>query len=197
MNKILSTKTIIALIAFSTVLFLVLNLQIQTVLDSHSNAASIPIYDDKSKVNNNINNNIINQSIIKTTKNVSFKHLFNTIPHKCIMEKDCHLHLSDSPQFMNKTIIIIGMVRDSEKDVIATLQQLDEISCLFNKIVFIFYESNSKDNTPHILKDWSEMFLNGDHCKYFRYNLQTNASNTSIYIIYIYIYIYINNIYHA
>eukprot|EP00484_Ammonia_sp_Unknown_P012879 CAMPEP_0197069706 /NCGR_PEP_ID=MMETSP1384-20130603/195102_1 /TAXON_ID=29189 /ORGANISM="Ammonia sp." /LENGTH=73 /DNA_ID=CAMNT_0042507849 /DNA_START=16 /DNA_END=234 /DNA_ORIENTATION=- len=73
------------------------------------------------------------------------------MPHECVMEQHCHLHISDSPQFMDKTMVVIGMVRDSEKDIIATLQQLDEITCIFDKIVFIFYESNSQDNTPHVL----------------------------------------------
>merc|ERR1711933_705009 len=68
------------------------------------------------------------------------------------------------------------MVRDSEKDIIATLQQLDEISCIFDKIVFIFYESNSKDNTPYILEDWSAMYLDHTHCDHFRHNPLSNKT---------------------
>eukprot|EP01083_Nonionella_stella_P041140 111563_1 len=129
-------------------------------------------------INNVSDNNINNQSQIQPTPRDSFKYLFDTIPHACVMEQDCHLYMSDAPQFMNKTMVIVGMVRDSERDIIATLQQLDEIACIFGKIVFIFYESNSKDNTPYILEDWSAMYLEGTHCDHFRYNPATNASVT-------------------
>lgn len=113
------------------------------------------------------------------TRREDFSHLFSTMPHNCVMEQDCHIFISDSPQFMKKSMVVIGMVRDSEKDIIATLQQLDEISCLFDQIVYIFYESNSKDNTPYVLEDWNVMYLDGKHCDLFRFNPNTNASTTS------------------
>merc|ERR1719295_842660 len=112
------------------------------------------------------------------TRREDFSHLFSTMPHNCVMEQECHIFISDSPQFMKKSMVVIGMVRDSEKDIIATLQQLDEISCLFDQIVFIFYESNSKDNTPYVLEDWNVMYLDGSHCDLFRFNPSTNASAT-------------------
>lgn len=114
------------------------------------------------------------------TRREDFSYLFSTMPHNCVMEQDCHIFISDSPQFMEKTMVVIGMVRDSEKDIIATLQQLDEISCLFDQIVFIFYESNSKDNTPYVLEDWNVMYLDGSHCDLFRFNPNSNASTTSL-----------------
>eukprot|EP01084_Bolivina_argentea_P199876 341899_1 len=62
-------------------------------------------------INNVSDNNINNQSQIQPTPRDSFKYLFDTIPHACVMEQDCHLYMSDAPQFMNKTMVIVGMVR--------------------------------------------------------------------------------------
>merc|ERR1719203_956726 len=132
-----------------------------------------PIHDDIEEdniMNSSAANDEINSTAIVPTPRQSFSYLFEKVPHDCVMESDCHLFLSDSPQFTEKTMVVIGMVRDSEKDIIATLQQLDEISCIFDQIVFIFYESNSKDNTPYVLEDWNIMYLDGSHCDLFRFN---------------------------
>lgn len=205
-----TAKSFFSITAVSMVLFLVLNIKIQTVLDKENGKSlgkiqvvfefpspftdDSPIHDDDS---DDSNKNLINdgdkqggdnenkddnknKSSIVPTPRESFSHLFETVPHECVMEQDCHLYISDSPQFMDKTMVVIGMVRDSEKDIIATLQQLDEISCIFDKIVFIFYESNSKDNTPYVLEDWNVMYLDGKHCDHFRYNPLSNASTTSM-----------------
>ena len=174
----------------SLMMFLMLNIRIQTVLNDKNGTKSrrmqlvlelpnlfmddSPIHDDDIIDTDTTNSN---NTIITPTSRESFSYLFDTIPHDCVMESDCHLYLSDSPQFIDKTMVVIGMVRDSEKDIIATLQQLDEISCIFDKIVFIFYESNSKDNTPYVMEDWSEMYLDHTHCSHFKYNPLANNSS--------------------
>ena len=209
----LSAKSFFSITAASLVLFVMLNVRIQTVLNDENGKMlprlqivlelpspfmdDSPIHDDDTEddLNQNIllndpkGGDLVNGTIDLQPTRESFIHLFENVPHECVMEQDCHLFISDSPHFMHKTMVVIGMVRDSEKDIIATLQQLDEVSCLFETIVFIFYESNSKDNTPFVLEDWSSMYLDGSHCDNFRYNPATNASTTSMCWKYIIIYI--------
>ena len=80
--------------------------------------------------------------------------------------------LSEIPYFINDSILIIGMTNNAEKKITSLLTQIDQISCLFNNTVYLFYESNSKDNTLKKLKSWSNKEYN--LCKQYKsYNTTT------------------------
>ena len=53
-----------------------------------------------------------------------------------------------------QSIAIVGLIRDGEQTLPHLLDQLQSFSCSFRSATFIFYESNSKDQTPLILADW-------------------------------------------
>lgn len=181
-----SVKNLFSITALSTVLFFILNVRIQTTFDDNNvqslqliiefaspfDTAPIQIDPNEDQPSNPqiTESSTPPENVTTTTPRPTFTNLLKAIPHECIMEANCHLYLSESPQFMKKSIVIIGMVRDAEKDIIATLLQLDQISCIFKSIVFIFYESNSKDNTPYIMEEWTHMYLDGEHCHHFKYD---------------------------
>ena len=103
----------------------------------------------RSKVYHNINNDKI-----KLNNNNNLNH--------CIVQNGCNLYLEDIPYFMNKSIIISGMIKNGELTIKPILNQLDEISCIFKNTLFLIYESNSEDNTKFILNQWIHSYDN-DH----------------------------------
>eukprot|EP01083_Nonionella_stella_P247942 859024_1 len=48
--------------------------------------------------------------------------------------------------YFNKSIIFMGMINNAETTLPHLLQQLNELTCLFNNTYFFFFESNSIDN---------------------------------------------------
>eukprot|EP01084_Bolivina_argentea_P055801 102235_1 len=56
--------------------------------------------------------------------------------------------------YFNKSIIFMGMINNAETTLPHLLQQLNELTCLFNNTYFFFFESNSIDNTTNILNKW-------------------------------------------
>ena len=58
--------------------------------------------------------------------------------------------------FCEKSIAIIGLVHNSESTIHHLLHQLQILSCPFKHVVYIFYESNSDDNTSMILQNWQQ-----------------------------------------
>lgn len=101
-------------------------------------------------------------------------------------EYDNHLYLYDVPYFMNDSILILSMVKNSsEQGLVPSLHNLDEISCIFRNTVIFIYESNSVDKTPEILRHWSHENTNHNlrnhqhFCQSFHYGfdhrLQTHS----------------------
>ena len=78
-------------------------------------------------------------------------------------EDNKHLYLSDIPYFMNKSIIIAGMVHNVGDRIAPLLESLDEIHCIFKNTVYFIFESNSDDNTAQILDQWSTTKQNADY----------------------------------
>ena len=65
------------------------------------------------------------------------------------------MYVSDNPYYLEKNLVVIGLVCDAEKRIDIILYQLESIACLFNSTTFILFESNSKDNTLLRLQRWS------------------------------------------
>eukprot|EP01084_Bolivina_argentea_P045670 84069_1 len=63
-------------------------------------------------------------------------------------------------RFQDKSIAIIGLAYNSELTISHLLDELHILSCSFKHVVYIFYESNSMDNTPLILKQWQNNHTN-------------------------------------
>eukprot|EP01084_Bolivina_argentea_P121594 215486_1 len=55
----------------------------------------------------------------------------------------------------SKSIIIVGMIKNSERSIRSMLRSLDIIACNYYRSVIMIYESHSTDSTPEILKQWS------------------------------------------
>eukprot|EP01083_Nonionella_stella_P021750 60240_1 len=71
-------------------------------------------------------------------------------------DNDNHLYLYDVPYFAEDSIFIMSMVTNaSELALSAQLQTLDEISCIFKDTYILIFESNSFDDTPQILRNWT------------------------------------------
>ena len=51
-------------------------------------------------------------------------------------------------------VVIVGMVKDSQKSLPNVLYQMDILACSFKYTHFFILESNSNDKTPQIIKDW-------------------------------------------
>ncbi len=89
----------------------------------------------------------------------------NNDPHPTILQKhdnstlktfnSLHLDNSTIQFYSDKSVIFLGMVHNSAPTLPHILQQLNEISCIFKNTFFVFFESNSVDNTNKLLHDWS------------------------------------------
>lgn len=83
---------------------------------------------------------------------------------------DKHLYLYDVPYFMDKSIIIAGMVHNVEDHIKPLLKSLNEIYCIFNNTIFLIFESNSNDATPQILDQWSLNKNTNEFCVKYKFN---------------------------
>jgi len=80
----------------------------------------------------------------------------------------------------DKSVIFIGMLRDSQKTLPRILEQLNEITCVFNRTYFLFFESNSVDNTSNILMQWSKnTSLQANNGQYMEYCHQMDSNAAS------------------
>lgn len=77
------------------------------------------------------------------------------------------LFISDVPYFMNKSVAIVGMIKDAEQTIGNLMKQLDQMSCMFGVSAIMIFESNSKDKTPQILQKWQQTPIN---CSSFKFN---------------------------
>eukprot|EP01083_Nonionella_stella_P007139 20630_1 len=93
-------------------------------------------------------------------------------------EDDKHLYLYDVPWFMNKSIIIAGMVHNVEDRIEPLLQSLNEIYCIFNNTIFFIFESNSNDETPKLLHKWSLNKQINPFCD--RHRINTNRKRINV-----------------
>ena len=77
------------------------------------------------------------------------------------------LYISDAPYFLDKNIAIIGQLSNADTHLKKILSQLESVACLFNSSTFIFFESNSKDNTSLYLEEFgSSQNVNCTEMKY-------------------------------
>ena len=91
---------------------------------------------------------------------------------------------SQLTHYMDKSVIFMGMLHNSESTLPHILNQLNEISCLFKETHFLFFESNSIDNTTQILDQWVTHQLDDTYCrKLSDANIQ-RAPNISKHMIY-------------
>ena len=56
--------------------------------------------------------------------------------------------------YFDKSVIFMGMINNAESTLPHILGQLNELTCLFRNTYFLFFESNSIDNTTKILNNW-------------------------------------------
>ena len=56
--------------------------------------------------------------------------------------------------YFDKSVIFMGMINNAESTLPHILGQLNELTCLFQNTYFLFFESNSIDNTTQILNNW-------------------------------------------
>ena len=68
------------------------------------------------------------------------------------------LNASDRPlvSYFSKSVVFLGMINNAEHTLPHILQQLDAVSCVFRHSLFLFFESNSEDQTTVILEDWRQ-----------------------------------------
>eukprot|EP01084_Bolivina_argentea_P247794 414536_1 len=64
------------------------------------------------------------------------------------------LNTSYLKYFSSKNAIIVGLVKDASQTLPNILSDLDHFAMYFNMTQFIFFESNSNDNTLQILFNW-------------------------------------------
>ena len=69
-------------------------------------------------------------------------------------ESDICAHYSE------QSVIVTGMIHNSALTLPHLLSQLTELSCLFKHTFFLFFESNSDDNTTLILREWHDTIAN-------------------------------------
>ena len=65
-------------------------------------------------------------------------------------------NLNSDCMFCDKSIAIIGLVHNSASTIQHLLNELDILSCFFLNTVYLFYESNSNDDTLTILQKWQK-----------------------------------------
>ena len=71
------------------------------------------------------------------------------------------LTTNEIPYFQDKSIIMVGLIRNGEQNGFnTTLNDMNEIGCIFNNAIFIILESNSNDTTPQMLQQWKQEPLN-------------------------------------
>jgi len=120
----------------------------------------------------------------------------------CLLELSILMHFYfihlDSPNgvdyspmrhfFATKHAIFIGLVKDAAATLPSLLSELDEVSNYFNHSTFIFFESNSEDNTLRVLQDWAikaindskttKMILSGDALVHDLFNTSADEMDT-------------------
>ena len=58
--------------------------------------------------------------------------------------------------YFSKSVVFLGMISNAEDTLPHILEQLDAVSCIFRNSLFLFFESNSVDNTTLILESWRQ-----------------------------------------
>ena len=106
---------------------------------------------------------------IKTIESSYSQNKIDLIQTQFEFEDDKHLYLYDVPYFMDKSIIISGMVHNAGDHIEPLLKSLNEIYCIFNNTIFLIFESNSNDQTPKILKQWS-LNIDINFCDDYKFN---------------------------
>ena len=63
-------------------------------------------------------------------------------------------HTKITKNLNSYSVVIAGMVKNSEKTLPLLLNEMDILACFFDYTHFFVFESNSNDNTRNIIKEW-------------------------------------------
>lgn len=146
-------------------------------------------------------------SMMDRLKSKKYKNYHPFGSHTCFVQNNCELFLSDIPYFMNDSIIITSLISVDDYDLIGDgdhtnserngnimrmLQQLDEISCIFNNSLFFIYFYNSGSNVMvntdskiyKILMKWktftNDHLLHTKYCEKWKWRKKNNKQQSSI-----------------
>eukprot|EP01084_Bolivina_argentea_P149371 260929_1 len=116
-------------------------------------------------------------------------HITDIMHMKLPLHEQLHLFLLNSgwitptvehmPSFSEYSVVLLGMVKDSEKSLPNLLYQLDILACAFKYAHFFVLESNSNDNTRQIIKDWSKSSID---CALLNNKLQQQSLHKFIFL---------------
>ena len=79
-----------------------------------------------------------------------------SLDHQQIQHHTNSEKISSLSQFEHDSIAIVGMVKDAQHTIGGLMAQIDTFACNFDTAVVLIFESNSKDNTPTILEQWTQ-----------------------------------------
>lgn len=77
--------------------------------------------------------------------------------------------LTDMIHLMNKSIAIVGMVKDAETRITRLTDQLEHLCCFFSYSSILIFESNSIDSTPELLQNWQSFDY---ECNLYKYRVE-------------------------
>ena len=72
------------------------------------------------------------------------------------------------------------MIKNGQKTLPHILKQLDEAACLSQNTNFLFFESNSKDDTPQILDKWKNTKMNETFCANIMNQHESNMTKPNV-----------------
>ena len=113
----------------------------------------------------------ISEVIIKKINQIRGRPTF--VPKPLLVESSNILATNDfdNPQLRkaiyrivsSQSIVITGMVKDGEPDLLGTLLQIEKFSCYFKETDIVILTNNNKDNTTFLLNVWTQRPI---HCDY-------------------------------
>eukprot|EP01084_Bolivina_argentea_P046903 86385_1 len=117
-------------------------------------------------------------SILTILRIIEFKQPDNYHIMNVISSNDDNTALLKTKQ----SLVITGMIKDGEPNILGTLVQIEKFACHFEEIDIVILENNSKDKTREQLNVWSSRPI---HCDYIQIHLanQNKTYNSRKHII--------------